>query len=575
MLAADILRKKLESINGQDYGAYQSLLGEYNFSQFKLIINQIPKDPYAPPHTGIYRIQVNRSNKQIINIGIESKTMEIAFRDYLARRFYAASQHVCKGRRGTGYSGIITINQPGQAVLERNSVIIADDIIEVRCFVGLPAAGRKIKSDLAQVMIFEELPQIVSLSLFKENIDSNLLKKHIEIVEDAEYLRSKLDETGIVAFIANNSILPRESGTSDKPLTGKTVIKFKTPQSLKQEFQLPHAGKVTGMGIPKGVTLIVGGGYHGKSTTLNAVELGIYNHISGDGRELCISFPETVKVRAYSGRYIVKTDISPFIRNLPFQKDTTAFSTENASGSTSQAANIIEAIEVGAKVLLMDEDTCATNFMIRDKKMQQLVHKEDEPITTFIDRVKQLYTEKGISTILVLGGAGDYFDVADHTIQMKNYNPIDVTKTAHEISANFPAKRTIEDKGYPFMTTERIPLPESVDPFNQYGKKGIYAKEVYRLTFGKNEVDLTDLEQLIELSQTKAIGFALEYARKYMDKKSTLKEIVDLILNDIEEKGLDVLSDQISGNFASFRSFELAFALNRLREFDVIQKSSQ
>jgi predicted ABC-class ATPase len=572
MSNANILRKKLESIGGQDYGAYQSLTGRYDFSDFQLIIEQIPKDPYAPPHTGIYRIQVLRDDERVVNLRIDSKIQEIAFRDFLARRFFYSAQKISKGRCGTGYSGVITINQPGQVILERSCVVVNEKTIELRCFLGMPAKGRIIDRKTAEEMLFNELPEIVNQSLFTANIDKNELQKHIETAEDAEYLRSKLDSLGIIAFIADNAVLPRESGTSDKPLIIESAVPFISPESLKLETELPHAGNISGMGIPKGVTLIVGGGYHGKSTLLHAIESGIYNHIPGDGREQSVSLTQSVKIRAYSGRYIVKTDISPFIRNLPLEKDTTAFSTENASGSTSQAAGIIEAIEAGAEILMMDEDTCATNFMIRDAKMQQLVRKCDEPITTFIDKVRQLYTEKNISTILVLGGAGDYFDVADTVIQMVNYKPADVTQNACEISRNSPGRRTAEDESYPFHIKERIPIPESVSPFNEYGKKGIYAKEVHRLTFGKDTIDLTDVEQLIELSQTKALGFALEYARKYMDKKSTLKDIIIRVTADITKHGLDILSDKISGNFACFRALELAFTLNRLRGVDVVQK---
>ena len=421
-------------------------------------------------------------------------------------------------------------------------------------------------------MILSELPDIVNQSLLNKNIDHNALHRHIDVAEDAEYLRHKLDSLGLIAFIANNSILPRESGTSDKPMPAKTAIPFTAPDSLIKEIDLPHAGRIKGMGIPKGVTLITGGGYHGKSTLLNTLEVAVYNHIPGDGREHCVSNVKTAKIRSYSGRYVVKTDISPFIKNLPFQKDTTSFCTNNASGSTSQAANIIEAIEAGCEVLLMDEDTCATNFMIRDSKMQLLVNKEDEPITTFIDKVKQLYLEKNISTILVLGGVGDYFDVSDQVIQMINYKPFDVTSKAHKIANMFPAKREVEDEAYPFHIRERIPVAESVIPLNENGKFSIYAKEVHRLNFGKHVIDLTDLEQLMELSQTKALGFALEYSKKYMDNKTPLREVVHRVIKDIDENGIDVISDKISGHFAWFRGLELAFTLNRLRGFDVIQQ---
>ncbi len=572
MIPLNVLKKKIDSIDQKDYGAYQSLPGDYEFPDFRLIIEQIPKDPYAPPHTGIYRIVVRRDDDQIVPVSTENKIQEIASRDFLARCFYNAASKISKSGRGTGYSGTITINQPGQSVLERSCVVIDGETIEIRCFIGLPASGRKINAKVASEMIFEEVPIIINQSLFYKNIDYQLLEKHVQTAEDAAFLREQLELKGLVTFIADQSILPRESGLSEKPLEVQASIPFHSPASMKVNIDFPHAGAVSGMGIPKGVTLIVGGGYHGKSTLLNAIERGIYNHIPGDGRERCISSPETVKIRAYSGRYINQTDISPFINNLPFNKDTTAFSTVNASGSTSQAAGIIEAIEIGAKVLLMDEDTCATNFMIRDQKMQQLIDKNDEPITTFIDRVRQLFTEKGISTILVLGGAGDYFDVADQIIQMNKYIPYDVTDRALEISRSSPVKRKNESPEMPFQITGRIPLADSIDPFNQYGKKGIYSTDIHQLNFGRHKIDLTDLEQLIELSQTKAIGFALEYAKRYITETSTLKEVVDRVIRDIEEKGLDIISQRISPNFASFRKFELAFTLNRLRSFKVLQK---
>jgi predicted ABC-class ATPase len=573
MMNKNILKQKITSIDGRDYGAYQALKGTYNFDLFKLIIQQIPKDPYAPPHTGIYRIQVNRNDEQIINLNLTNKIQEIAFRDFLARQFFNASAQFSEGLRGTGYSGIVTINQPGQSILERSCVVITDELIEVRCFIGLPGNGRKVVAEIAKKILLKELPQIVEHSLFKQNIDLQILEKHLQVAEDSQYLRNKLSDLNLVAFIADDSVLPRKSGTVDQPMKSDEAIPFQAPQSLSIEIDLPNSGRIRGMGIPTGVTLIVGGGYHGKSTLLNTLELGIYDHIPEDGREYCVSLPKSVKIRAYSGRNIVKTDISPFIKNLPFQNDTTAFSTENASGSTSQAANIIEAVEVGADVLLMDEDTCATNFMIRDVKMQELVNKADEPITTFIDKVRQLYLEKGISTILVLCGVGDYFDISDNVIQMIKYEPVDVTETAHKIAAKSPLKRNLEDETYPFEIRERLPLIASIDPTNRYGKYSVYVKETHRINFGKTVIDLTDLEQLIELSQTKAIAEALEYSKKYFNNNLTIREIIDKISEDIDANGLDILSSRISGNFAWFRSLELAFTLNRLRGLNVIQKS--
>ena len=570
MSTSELLFKKISQIDQKDYGAYQSLQGEYGYPKFTLLIRQIPKDPYAPPHTGLYCIQVKRSDPEVIGTRIDTKIRQVAFRDFLARRFFNACTKFGQKPRGTGYSGVITINNPGQSILERNALIVDEKIIEIRCFIGFPAKGRTINANLAIKMLREELPQIVQESLFKVNFDQRILEQHIATAEDAEYLRNNLERLGLVSFIADNAILPRATGIGDEPVNRQDAIPFKTPDNLRVNINLPNAGNVHGMGIPQGITLIVGGGYHGKSTLLQAIEAGIYNHIPGDGREQTVSVAQTVKIRAYSGRYIAGVDISPFIRDLPLQKDTSHFSTENASGSTSQAAGIIEALEAGARVLLMDEDTCATNFMIRDAKMQQLVAKTDEPITAFIDRVCALYTEKKVSTIMVLGGAGDYFSVADNIIQMKQYIPLDVTEKARDIVNKSPLNRKTEDIDYPFTTHSRIPVHESIDAYNAYGKKAIYSTDKTRLNYGKQQIDLTDVEQLIELSQTKAIGYAIDYAKRYMDGTKTLRDVVESVIEDINTNGLDVISERINGNFAEFRSFEMAFAINRLRGLKVL-----
>ncbi len=558
------LREKIDAIDSKDYGVYQSLLGEYTFPAFRLIIERIPKDPFAPSHTGIYRIIAKRSDARIIDWNTTHKTTEIAFRDFIARLFYKASKLISHGRRGTGNSGIITINKPGQAILERNNVIIDNNYIEIRCFVGLPAKGRLIDAVTAKKMLLEELPEIVETSLFERYIDISALKEHIETAEDTEFLREKLSELGLIAFVSNGAVLPRQSGLSDEPLLKEAAIHFQVPESMEVRISLPHHGSISGLGIPSGVTLIVGGGFHGKSTLMDTIAMGIYNHIPGDGREFCVSLPRTLKIRAYSGRSITKTDISSFIDNLPYAKDTKRFSSTNASGSTSQAAAIIEAIEAGAEVLLMDEDTCAANFMIRDDKIRRLIKAKDEPIIPFIDRVQQLYRERGVSTILVLGGSGDYFRVSNYIIQMRNYRAVDVTKQAHEI-APLNKSKALNQSEKIFRIKERIPFADSIDPINEYRKKRIIVKDKHTLTFGKQSIDISDLEQIVELSQIKAIGFAIDYAKKYMDGETPLRKIVETVSTDIKRDALDILSKQKTGNFSYFRPIEMAAAFNRMR----------
>jgi len=421
----------------------------------------------------------------------------------------------------------------------------------------------------AEAMFFEEIPQIVRSALFFNNLNKKAIYKQIEVAEDADFLRSQLDKLDLVAFVADGAILPRASGVDDRPLVRGRVIAFEAPQSLRVGVELPNHGAITGMGVPKGVTLVTGGGYHGKSTFLKALEVGVYNHIPDDGREFVVANPRTVKVRAEDGRRIEKVDISPFINNLPLGQRTTDFSTEDASGSTSQAANIVESLEMGARVILIDEDTSATNFMIRDHRMQELVSKDKEPITPFIDKVGQLYHDLGVSTILVIGGSGDYFDVADCVICMVEYKPHDVTERARAIAEKYRAERAGEGGERFGAITQRVPLARSINPSRGKREVKIGVKGLQSIAFGTHTIDLGAVEQLVDSSQTRAIGDALYYARRYMDGERTIGQVADAVMRDIVDRGLDVLSPRPTGDYAAFRALELGQAMNRLRSLSV------
>jgi predicted ABC-class ATPase len=472
-------------------------------------------------------------------------------------------------RRGTGKSGLIAMTQIGQSVLERTSALVSDESVEVRFVVGLPAHGRSISGRQAAQMLCEDIPQIVDRCVHYRSLDTAAIDRHVETVEDADWLRQQLLERGLVAFIPDGAILPRRSGVDERPLLDDAVP-FNSPQTLRVEFICPNRGLVRGMSIPAGVTLVVGGGFHGKSTLLKAIELSVYNHIPDDGRELVVTHPAAVKIRAEDGRSIAGVDISPFINQLPQGRSTRQFATPNASGSTSQAANIMEALEAGAKLLLVDEDTAATNFMIRDRRMQQLIAKDKEPITPFIDKVRQLYAEYGVSTILVIGGSGDYFDVADTVIAMENYQPHDVTENAKAIAFATRTER-IPEGGKQFgQITSRIPLPESIDPSRGQREVKLKVRDVDEVLFGTEEIDLSAVEQIVEAGQLRAIASAIVYAKEhYMDGRCTLPEILDRVIADIESEGLDTLSNLPEGDLVLFRRFELAAALNRLRTLKV------
>jgi predicted ABC-class ATPase len=563
------LRDALRRIDGKGYGAYKDLRGGYSFPQYALFIDHVQGDPFAAP--SLLRLRLPQSVAHFSPDLFSLRPRRVGLEDYLTRAFGSACRKRRQPNRGSGKSGEIFTASCSQEALERTSCRVTSDFVELRFFLGLPAFGRRIAGRQAEEMFFQDLPAIVSASLLASSLSAAEVRRHVETVEDAQALRAGLAERKLVAFVADGSILPRESGVSDRPLTGD-VVAFESPRSLRIDLDGPNCGQLSGLGIPEGVTLIVGGGYHGKSTLLNAIARGVYDHIPDDGREYAVARSDAVKIRAEDGRFIEKVDISPFIGNLPFGQDTQAFSTPNASGSTSQAANIIEALEAGAGFLLLDEDTSATNFMIRDERMQSLVAKEKEPITPLVDTIRALYQERGVSSLLVMGGSGDYFDVADTVIMLDHYRPFDVTEQAKQVAQDHPTSRQVEFEGHFTDLRSRIPLARGVRA--QRGRRvKIRARGEEAISFGCEQIDLSAVEQIVEQSQVRACGWIIhQAAQRLFDGKRTLPQLLDLIEKELDEKGLEAMLPNLAPDFARPRRHELAAALNRLRTLEVLQQ---
>lgn len=556
------LKNELFKIDGKGYKAYKVLEGKYDFKKYVLSIDHVQGDPFASPSR--VRIIIDNKIAQIPEELFDNKNKEIAVCDFLTRLFSKNIKNQSEKIFGSGKSGLIEISRCPQEILERTAIIRNKNFFEARFYVGFPARGRSVLARELEKIIFNIISNIVENTFIYKNINKLNLINRVKLIEDQFYIRKNLKEKGLVAFVANESILPRESGVSARPLrNGK---KFISPQVLEVEFDTPNRGKIKGMGIPKGITLIIGGGYHGKSTLLRALELGIYNHIEGDGREFVITDESALKVRAEDGRAITSTDISLFINNLPNGKDTIKFNTENASGSTSQAANIIEAIESKSKVLLIDEDTSATNFMIRDDIMQRLVVKEKEPITPFIDVAKSLYKQLGISTILVAGSCGDFFDIADLVIQMDSYEPYEVTAKAKELSRGKVSLRDDLDISIDFG---RVLDKGSISE----GPKGIKIKTLGKdgLSINKENIDLKSVEQIVDGEQINTIGIAIKFIEdKYSGKDLTIEKIADEIEKDITKNliGIDNIKGG-NGSLAMPRKQEILCAINRLRTLKI------
>ncbi|WAL59483.1 ABC-ATPase domain-containing protein [Thermocoleostomius sinensis] len=574
MIKSQHLYQRLLDLDQCSYKAYKDIQGCYSFANFTLVIDHVQSDPFATPSR--LRALVPQLKAQFPKLLYATHSREIALRDYLNRQFDRIASRL-SDKRGSGKSGLIAIARPGQQVLERTAIFVDDQQIEARFVVGLPARGRTILGRQAAELLCEDLPEIVSRSLFYAALDASTVQQHVEVVEDAEWLRSQLRARGLVAFVPDGAILPRRSGVDDRPLSSQAssqeqAIAFRSPPSLRVEFARPNQGNITGMGVPQGITLVVGGGYHGKSTLLRAIALGIYNHIPGDGREQVVTDPAAVKIRAEDGRSITKVNLSPFINHLPQGRSTTQFSTENASGSTSQAATIIEALEAGATVLLVDEDTSATNFMIRDRRMQALIAKHQEPITPFIDKIRQLYQEYGVSTVLVMGGSGDYFDVADTVIAMTEFSPQDVTEQAKTIAHTYTTDRASEGGDRFGAICNRVLVPKRLDsPRSSDGRNPkLKVRDGDDLVFGTESIDVTAVEQLVDVGQLRSIGAAIHYLQAhYVNGRRSLSDSIAAVMADVNADGLDCLTPYPQGDLVAFRSLELAAVINRLRSLEV------
>lgn len=557
------LRDLLNRIDHRGYPAYKDTRGSWQFDGYVLSIDHVQGDPFAAPSK--VSVHVPRKLAGFPTELYDEKHKRIALQDYLIRQFSRQVQAFTFKAKGSGKSGLLSVSHCGQEILERTACEIdKNGMVIVRMEIGFPANGRTINARELCKILFEFLPGCVKKSLYYRSLDSKAVQRNKELSEDQQFIRQELSRLNLAAFVANDSILPRESGVSDRPMKG--AVPFISPKSMEVTLSLPYRGNIIGMGIPQGITLVVGGGYHGKSTLLKALELGVYNHIAGDGREYVITDNTAMKIRAEDGRSIKQVDISMFINNLPNKKDTLHFCTEDASGSTSQAANVVEAMEMGTNLLLIDEDTSATNFMIRDELMQRVVNRKSEPITPFIDRVEELSEKRGISTILVAGSSGSYFHKADCIIQMDHYLPKDITEFAKEEAAAFPLpEEPVSPESQP--SYQRIVKPDGAFRKNDRIKIKTQGKD--SIVINKDTIDLRYVEQLTDTEQLGTLGQLMKYAQLHLfNGTRTLGDAAEELWKILDTKGLPAVcgGSYVPGGYALPRKQEIYACLNRYRQ---------
>lgn len=600
------LTSHLHAIDGRSYAAYKAIVGRYRSPLgWVLYIDRIQPDPYAPP-TAIRVVlplaltgadtrltgftprltgadaRLTGANETLTEANepltvtnshlTASPTRAVALRDYLARTL----RELLKGQA-------ISIAPAGQEILERSSVNLhetwQDDFstpafnapgpyLELRLRWSLPAFGREIAGRQAARNLNLDLARAVAGLDLRESELGAEAWKHCQVAEDHAALQEILVERGWVAFLADGANLARRSGVSQLPLEGG--IPLTAPETLAQTAQLPHAGAVRGTAIPAGVTVIAGGGYHGKSTLLNAIAQGIYPHIPGDGRELVATVPEAMAVRAADGRAVTGVDLRPFISHLPGRDaDPAQFTTANASGSTSQAASIMESLELWGQpaqaALLLDEDTCATNLLIRDQRMRALVSSEREPITPLVDRIRALHRERGISTLIVMGGSGDYLDVADQVLIMDSYRLVDATAQARQVCDSQPRMDTsLPDFPLP---AQRLPQrPEA----KRRGPSRTRALGTQRLVLDRHEVDVADVSGLVDEGQALAVAWALRaLLERHFDGRTSLSQALAQVAKRLDDVGLDALGEAHPAFLVRPRLVDVGAAVNRLRSLQV------
>ncbi|MCI9006732.1 MAG: ABC-ATPase domain-containing protein [Lachnospiraceae bacterium] len=576
MKSANELRTLLRSIDHKSYPAYKSLAGSYQFPGFLLSIDHVQGDPFASPSS--LHVEILHKTAGFPAAYYERNCSRIALQDFLTRQFASQFEDYNFKAKGSGKSGLLSITRCGQEVLERSACEITDTKILSRFHVGFPAFGRTINAGELEKILFDFLPRCVGNSFCYAKLDARKVEAAVFLAEDQEALRDILRKEKLAAFVANGSVLPRKSGVSDLPM--KDSVAFISPKTMERTFCLPHKGTITGMAVPQGITLIVGGGYHGKSTLLEALQTGVYNHIAGDGREYVITDHTAVKLRAEDGRSIRNVNISLFINDLPNKKDTAVFSTPDASGSTSQAAEVIEHMEAGSRLFLMDEDTSATNFMLRDDFMQKVISREKEPITPFLERARDLYEQEGISTILVAGSSGAFFYIADKILQMDCYCPVDITDQVKVLCKEYTAPR-IQAPGFKVPDYRRVfpPYDRKISRGGREHRSGRQGNENRRehmkiKTFGrdsfsldKETVDLRYVEQLADPEQTSALAHLLRYGlEQVIDGKRTVRQVVKILSDTLEQKGWEPFCGScIPCGLAKPRIQEIYACLNRFR----------
>lgn len=578
------LNKLVASIADQPFQAIHKLHDSYHFPLFEFSFIKMQGSPGANP-ASIAEVKIALRDSEIPEEFLQSAECKLAVADFLIRRFRHGIDRFAQQNRGKEGSGSFNTIALSQKMLNRDSVLFDDAAIYLRFIISLPAKGQGgvFDAEQAWIMLSQELVVIVDAVFFYQHYDEQtrmLLAQFVAVQKTRAAIIQFMQQHGVVAFIANDAVLPRRSGVDDRLSMCESVKTFQSPVSLQIKIPLSDGSSITGMGIKEGITCITGGGYHGKSTLMQAILAGVYAHIPGDGREYVVTREDAFFIRAEEGRSIRNVDISPFISDLPNGLKTSHFSSDNASGSTSQAANIVEAVESGSRLLLFDEDTCATNFLVRDELIKKILDSSLEPIKPLYSTVRSLWKKHHVSMIFVVGGLGYFLQKADTCLLMENYRCHDITaKVRDRLGAIAEEDVAISD----FAISRRLAV-DNFDPayknqrLNKMMPKRIknLRNATRQLEYGMDLINLEAVAQVAEAPQVLTIGYCLLALRNKMNrsdgKSETIRFWIDWLYGEIAEHGLSVLQPDYPGTLSMPRKYELAAAINRIRSLRIFRK---
>ncbi len=557
----------LMDIEGKDSSEYARLVGDFDFSRFVLKISQVPAESSTSPALFIVRVP------QII-AGFpphyfDTPVRRTALEDFLTRKVADQIDTLAQYNEEGISRRHLSVAMPGQKILPRTSMLVTEEYVEARIYVMLPQRDGRVDGERVRDIFFEELASVVNASLVYCNLDERELTAFVNSMEDADQIRQTLSMRGLLGFVADGSMLAR-MGNTDFP-DYEAVTPLRVDSDIQVEMEVPNGGTIKGLGIPAGLTLILGDSYSGRIDLMKALAAGIYNHIPGDGRELAVTVPDAVSVAAEPGRSVQKVDVSLFIKEMEAGSQPAEFSTAEAEPSASQAAGVMEALEIGARAFLFDESTSAAAFLTRDTRLSSLMPEAERRIAPLAQRARHMVDDLGVS-IVVAGAASvaEFIPVADTILRIDEYAVYDVTQAAKALD---PAQFQIEEDPNPpdfAQERNRWVVPSSIDSSKGTDDQHIVAESIELLRFGRGLINLQNITQMADKHQTATIGLILYYARlRYMDESRPLREVMDLIDRDLGTEGLEVLSRDLRGDLARPRRYEIAAALNRLSSLRV------